>query len=246
MLDVPVEVCPACGQVWLSMPVAKRLDDLFDQSLPAERKVLSSTGRAWPLPEVSASDAAAVPLAHLDAQLASTSLQSDHLGTPRAEFDRLASGIFSEVRNTTEAEKKSIRQLVPIPPEAYRDEMQSFQSWVDIAHSNHNNPFVVRAQVMTELYGSFVWLRDSFMKPIADVLPNSLHAKVTEFLLSDERRRLRNAIAHGRWTYRRDFDGLDCWDGRPPQHLEVSDEELTAWQTLSRADAIAVLLGLTE
>lgn len=33
VLDVPVEVCPACGQVWLSMPVAKRLDELFDQLL---------------------------------------------------------------------------------------------------------------------------------------------------------------------------------------------------------------------
>ena len=33
VLDVPVEVCPACGQVWLSMAVAKRLDGLFDQLL---------------------------------------------------------------------------------------------------------------------------------------------------------------------------------------------------------------------
>lgn len=33
VLDVPVEVCPACGQVWLTMPVAKRLDELFDQLL---------------------------------------------------------------------------------------------------------------------------------------------------------------------------------------------------------------------
>jgi YgiT-type zinc finger domain-containing protein len=33
VLDVPVEVCPACGQVWLSMPTAKRLDSLFDRLL---------------------------------------------------------------------------------------------------------------------------------------------------------------------------------------------------------------------
>lgn len=31
VLDVPVEVCPACGQIWLTMKVAKRLDALFDQ-----------------------------------------------------------------------------------------------------------------------------------------------------------------------------------------------------------------------
>jgi YgiT-type zinc finger domain-containing protein len=33
VLDVPVEVCAACGQVWLTMDVAKRLDALFDQLL---------------------------------------------------------------------------------------------------------------------------------------------------------------------------------------------------------------------
>jgi hypothetical protein len=31
--DVPVEICPACGQVWFTMDVAKRLDALFDRLL---------------------------------------------------------------------------------------------------------------------------------------------------------------------------------------------------------------------
>ena len=33
VLNVPVEGCPACGQVWLTMPVAKRLDELFERLL---------------------------------------------------------------------------------------------------------------------------------------------------------------------------------------------------------------------
>lgn len=33
VLGVPVEECRACGQVWLAMEVAKRLDALFDQLL---------------------------------------------------------------------------------------------------------------------------------------------------------------------------------------------------------------------
>lgn len=33
VLGVPVEVCPSCGQVWLTMEVAKRLDILFDHLL---------------------------------------------------------------------------------------------------------------------------------------------------------------------------------------------------------------------
>lgn len=33
VLDLPVEVCPACEQVWLTMEVAKRLDVVFDRLL---------------------------------------------------------------------------------------------------------------------------------------------------------------------------------------------------------------------
>lgn len=33
VLDVPVEKCPACGEIWLTMDVAKRLDALFNQLL---------------------------------------------------------------------------------------------------------------------------------------------------------------------------------------------------------------------
>jgi YgiT-type zinc finger domain-containing protein len=33
VLGVPVEECPACGQVWLTMGTAVRLDELFDQLL---------------------------------------------------------------------------------------------------------------------------------------------------------------------------------------------------------------------
>ncbi len=33
VLDVPVEECPACGQIWLTMDVAKRIDALFNRLL---------------------------------------------------------------------------------------------------------------------------------------------------------------------------------------------------------------------
>jgi YgiT-type zinc finger domain-containing protein len=33
VLGVPVEECPACGQVWLTMETAVRLDELFNQLL---------------------------------------------------------------------------------------------------------------------------------------------------------------------------------------------------------------------
>ena len=33
VLDVPVEICDSCGEVWLSMDVAKHLDELFNRLL---------------------------------------------------------------------------------------------------------------------------------------------------------------------------------------------------------------------
>jgi YgiT-type zinc finger domain-containing protein len=33
ILGVPVEICPSCGEVWLSLDTAVRLDALFNQLL---------------------------------------------------------------------------------------------------------------------------------------------------------------------------------------------------------------------
>ena len=39
VLGVPVEICDSCGQVWLTMEVAKRLDALFTQMLASDIEV---------------------------------------------------------------------------------------------------------------------------------------------------------------------------------------------------------------
>ncbi len=39
VLGVPVEECVACGQVWLSMDVAKRLDAMFSDMLSRDIEV---------------------------------------------------------------------------------------------------------------------------------------------------------------------------------------------------------------
>lgn len=124
--------------------------------------------------------------------------------------------------------------------------MTAFQSWMDLANANAPNPIVARAQVITQLYVSFVWLRDSLMTPVQSMLPGSTVAAAVEFLSSAERRHLRNAVAHGRWTYLSDFSGLEYWDGLPLRRLIVLANDLGAWQMLSRATSIAILLALTD
>lgn len=189
-----------------------------------------------------------VALPHLDTQLAEIRPQIDAIpGLPEVVRDHLASTIYDEVAALPEQDLNRIRASTPIAPEQYREEMEAFQQWNQIALSNAGNPVVVRAHVVTGLYVSFVWLRDSILKPVVEHLPQQscLHA-VTTFLSTGDRRRLRNAVAHGRWTYLPDFDGLECWDGRPPTRFDVRSQDHEAWQLLSRGCTIAVLLALTD
>jgi YgiT-type zinc finger domain-containing protein len=39
VLGVPVEVCDSCGQVWMTMDVAQRLDELFTTMLASDVEV---------------------------------------------------------------------------------------------------------------------------------------------------------------------------------------------------------------
>ena len=45
VLGVPVEKCTSCGQVWLTMPTAIRLDELFDRLLAGGAEVAHAH---WP------------------------------------------------------------------------------------------------------------------------------------------------------------------------------------------------------
>lgn len=137
-----------------------------------------------------------------------------------------------------------------IPPERYVEEMTAFQAWTDFAEVLGRDPVVVRARVMTQLYVSFVWLRDALMTPVASAVSASGPvAAIESFLKSGRRRLLRNAIAHGRWCYLPEFDGLEIWAepsrGKPHQRHLITASELGQWQVLSRGFAIAVLLALT-
>lgn len=46
--DVPVEECPACGEVWLDEAVALRLDALLTEMLKAEVVAVRPFGEAEP------------------------------------------------------------------------------------------------------------------------------------------------------------------------------------------------------
>lgn len=189
-------------------------------------------------------------LPHLDAQLAR--LQPSTVSMTKLSTrvcSSLASTIATEVATVPEVVIHRIRTTIPIAPETYRDEMEAFQKWNDFAllDQNRRNPILVRAHVMTSLYVSFLWLRDSILGPVCKELPEgSALRSVVAFFASGKPRRLRNAIAHGRWTYLPNFDGLEGWDGRPLTRFTVQEGELNDWQLLSRGTTCAVLLAMTD
>ena len=193
----------------------------------------------------------AVRLGYLDSQLLSARLAAEAPELPNNVWPSLATQIHAEVAGLDAASLNRLRLAIRVPPDRYRDELDAFQAWMDLAHRNRQNPFVVRAQVITELYVAFVWLRDSVMKQAAKSVPEDSALFIVEhFLRTGNRRLLRNAIAHGTWCYLPDFGGLEYWAepsaGRPHQRFEIRQDELHAWQLLSRGVAIAVVLALTD
>jgi len=192
-----------------------------------------------------------VSLAHLDNQLLTARAATEAPELSDRVWRCLATTIHEEIASLDETVANQLRLSVLIPPERYVEELTAFQAWMDMAHANADNPVIVRAQVMTELYVAFVWLRDSLMKPTAAVVSDqTAFATVEQFLSSGRRRTLRNAIAHGRWCYLPDFSGLECWAeptrGQPHERFEITRADLGAWQLLSRGAAIAALLALTD
>lgn len=186
----------------------------------------------------------------LDKQLQAASTLSEAPNLSAETWSKLATTIHDEIAALDELTIRQLRADVLIPPERYLEELDAFQRWMEIAHANRSNPVIVRAQVMTELYVAFVWLRDSLMTPLGAALPDgSAFSAVERFLRAGTRRRLRNAIAHGHWCYLPDYSGLEFWSelhrGQPHERFVIHDVELGNLQLLSRGTAIAALLALS-
>jgi len=179
---------------------------------------------------------------HLDSQLRSLDALTEIEGIESVR-EQIASTIYAEVRQLDECAHNKLRKKVKISPEEYLVEMVAFQGWMDFANTPGRDPVIVRAQVITQLYVGFVWLKDSLLKPVKEMLGASTTAAIVEFFDTGDRRLLRNAVAHGRWQYLPDFSGLKHWEDG--EHA-VLVNDLNAWQLLSRATSIAILLALTD
>jgi hypothetical protein len=111
------------------------------------------------------------------------------------------------------------------------------------------NPFVTRAQVVTQNYMCFVYLSESLFLALRKLAPEgSQSKKCAKFLTDDPIRSLRNAIAHANWKYNEDYSGLIYYarkgDSITLDQFAVNQSKLDFWQALARCTAYAIFQNL--
>jgi hypothetical protein len=189
---------------------------------------------------------------HLDTQMQvfSARLTSVVKLTPEMAV-KLATTIASDIRFLSLEQKAEIKAASPVPLADRLDELQAFQGWMDQSSTIRNNPYVTRAQVLSQSYICFVYLPESCFRILAKACPSGSAAKkCAQFLSNNPVRTFRNAVAHANWTYRTDFKAIVYWarkgsdPNEPLERFEVGQDDLSFWQALSRCVAYAAYSNL--
>jgi hypothetical protein len=189
---------------------------------------------------------------HLDAQMQLFSARlTSEVKLAQEMTAKLATTIAADVRFLSPEQKAEMRVASPIALEDRLAELQAFQGWMEQARTLRNNPFVTRAQVLSQNYICFVYLPEACFRVLAKVCPSgSVAKKCAQFLSNNPVRAFRNAIAHANWTYRSDFGAIVYWarkgsdPNEPLERSEVEQDELSFWQALSRCVAYAAYSNL--
>lgn len=168
-----------------------------------------------------------------------------------AETDKVTTLVAAEVRFLDPDSKSEVLAASPVPLNNRIEELIAFQAWMDLASGISTNPAVARAQVIVQNYVCFVYLGEACFRALKKVAPSgSVTRRCCKYLTENPIRAFRNAIAHSNWAYREDFAGLVFWARKgdnpkePLSRFEVLHEDLTFWQSLSRAVAYAAYTNL--
>ncbi|MDP1702121.1 MAG: hypothetical protein Q8L53_14340 [Aestuariivirga sp.] len=169
---------------------------------------------------------------------------------PDESCKKLATTIAADVRFLPREIKDEIGNASPVPIRSRLEELQAFQGWMELA-GGLKNPFVTRAQVITQNYICFVYLPEACFAILRKhAPPQSAAKKCSTYLTDNPIRAFRNAIAHSNWHYRQDFSGLVYWARRGERldeqliRFEVDSQTLSFWQSLSRCAAYAIYENL--
>lgn len=168
--------------------------------------------------------------------------------------ERIGTIIEEEVSMLKQNQIEKIKKHSPVELKNRYEELLAFQRMMDYIRLNDiKEPGLIRSQVITQNYISFVYLKDSFFRALKNETPeDTVIYKCCDFLTSGRVRKLRNSIAHGNWNYLSCFTGIEFWDylsGKEKngyEKFEIKQEELGFLQTLSRGVAYASIEALTR
>lgn len=190
----------------------------------------------------------------LDVQLARfADLLVGEVGVNSAEAQSLASRIAAEIRELSLEAHADVHRSTPIAVQARLDELVAFQAWMDQLASQRLTAPAVRAQVIVQNCLCFVYLGEACFRVLQRVSASgSLTKRCCRFLTDNPVRAFRNAVAHGNWHYRSDFGALVYWarKGSDPaetmSRFEVTQQQMTFWQALSRCVAYTAFSSLRD
>jgi hypothetical protein len=174
------------------------------------------------------------------------------VGLTADEASKVATLVASDIRFLSPDAKAEIKAASPVSISARIDELLVFQAWMDLAHSLPKHPTIIRTQVIVQNYVCFIYLKDACFEVISkQAPPKSVAARCAKHLSRGAVRDFRNAFSHANWQYNSTYTGLECWVRQNARnrsgslkHFVVSQDDLTFWQTLSRAVAYATYLQL--
>jgi hypothetical protein len=174
------------------------------------------------------------------------------VGLTKDEASKVATLVAREINSLSSEAKTEIKAVSPVSISARIDELLVFQAWMDLQRSLPKHPIHVRTQVLVQNYICFIYLKDACFEALSkQAAPKSVAARCAKYLSRGAVRDFRNAFSHANWQYNSTYTGLECWVrrngvNRPAslKHFVVSQDDLTFWQSLSRAVGYATYLQL--
>ncbi len=174
------------------------------------------------------------------------------LGLASAQAARFATTLVRELQALPNHSRIPVAEQLnqPVPIRDRLLELSAFEQVMSNTPSISMIPALVRAQVITQNYICFVYLRDSLFLVLRPITPDgSTLSRAIDKLTCQRVRALRNAIAHGNWRYNTDHTAIEYWSetrfksGIFTQH-SVDQRSLGFWQGLARCTAHCALIVL--
>lgn len=174
----------------------------------------------------------------------------DDLGINAPYSQCLATTMANEIRKTPKPKIMDFLNSEMVDLRLRIDELKAFERFMDYSAFIQKNagiePGLARAQVIVQLYISFVYLNEACFSKFRKICPaGSVVKKCCKSINDNPIRGIRNSVAHANWKYNPDFSGLIFNYFKDEQKtildsFELNQLDLSFWSSLSRTTAYVI------